>query len=44
MYLPRAFAEADLASLDALVARDNFATVITVREDVPTISHLPVLY
>lgn len=44
MYLPRAFAEADLASLDALVARDNFATVITVRDEVPTISHLPVLY
>jgi transcriptional regulator len=44
MYLPRAFAESDLAALDALVARDNFVTLVTVREDVPMVSHLPVLY
>jgi transcriptional regulator len=44
MYLPRAFAESDLAALDALVARDNFITLVTVREDAPMVSHLPVLY
>ncbi|MGO1069417.1 FMN-binding negative transcriptional regulator [Lysobacter sp. CA199] len=44
MYLPKAFAEADLAALDALVARDDFATLITVRDGAPTVSHLPVLY
>ncbi|MFZ5661491.1 MAG: FMN-binding negative transcriptional regulator [Pseudomonadota bacterium] len=44
MYLPRAFAETDLAALDALFDRDAFVTLITVREDVPEIAHLPVLY
>ena len=43
MYLPRAFAETDLAALDALVARDPFATLVTVRDGAPTISQLPVL-
>lgn len=44
MYLPRAFAESDLAALDALVARDNFVTLITIRDGAPMVSHLPVLY
>lgn len=44
MYLPRAFAESDLAALDALVARDNFVTLVTVRDGEPVASHLPVLY
>jgi len=44
MYLPRAFAESDLAALDALMARDNFITLVTVRDDTPMVSHLPVLY
>lgn len=44
MYVPSAFAEQDLAELDRLVARDNFVSLVTVREGVPTISHLPVLY
>jgi transcriptional regulator len=44
MYLPRAFAESDLAALDALIARDNFVSVVTVRDSVPSVSHLPVLY
>jgi transcriptional regulator len=44
MYRPAAFVETDLAALDALLERDNFVTVITVREDLPTVSHLPVLY
>ncbi|RDZ28439.1 FMN-binding negative transcriptional regulator [Lysobacter silvisoli] len=44
MYLPRAFAENDLAALDALLARDSFVTLVTVREGEPMVSHLPVLY
>jgi transcriptional regulator len=44
MYLPRAFAETDLAALDALLERDNFVTLATVRDAVPVVSHLPVLY
>lgn len=45
MYLPRAFAETDLAQLDALIEADPFVTLITVGADaVPVASHLPVLY
>lgn len=44
MYLPRAFAETGLAALDALFDRDAFVTLITVRDGVPEIAHLPVLY
>lgn len=44
MYLPRAFAEHDLEALDRLAQRDRFITLITVRDGVPTVSHLPVLY
>ncbi|HEY0503696.1 MAG TPA: FMN-binding negative transcriptional regulator [Lysobacter sp.] len=44
MYLPRAFAEPDLAALDHLAERDRFITLVTVRDDAPTVSHLPVLY
>ncbi len=44
MYLPRAFAETDLAALDALFDRDAFVTLITVRDGAPEIAHLPVLY
>jgi len=44
MHLPAAFSETDLAALDGLVARDNFVTLITTRGEVPTVSHLPVLY
>lgn len=44
MYLPRAFAETDLSALDALFARDNFISLISVRDGEPTVSHLPVLY
>jgi transcriptional regulator len=44
MYLPRAFAESDLTALDALIARDNFVTLVTVRDGIPAVSHLPVLY
>ena len=44
MYLPRAYAESDLAALDALLARDSFVTLVTVRDGAPTVSHLPVLH
>lgn len=44
MYLPRAFVETDLAALDALLARDNFITLITMQDGTPTVSHLPVLF
>ena len=44
MYRPASFVETDLAALDALVERDNFITLITVRDGVPTVNHLPVLY
>ena len=44
MYLPRAFAETDPGALDALLERDNFITLVTVRDGVPTVSHLPVLH
>lgn len=44
MYTPRSFAETDLAALDALLARDNFVTLVTVRDGEPSVTHLPVLY
>jgi transcriptional regulator len=45
MYLPRAFAESDLAHLDALVAADPFVTLVSLGEDgAPHASHVPVLY
>lgn len=44
MYLPRAFDETDLAALDRLAAADDFATLVTVRDGAPEVSHLPVLY
>ncbi|GAB3093291.1 FMN-binding negative transcriptional regulator [Lysobacter terrae] len=44
MYRPAAFVENDLTALDALIERDNFVTLITVRDGLPTVNHLPVLY
>ncbi|TWG86151.1 PaiB family negative transcriptional regulator [Luteimonas sp. J16] len=45
MYTPAAFAETDLARLDALVEADPFVTLVTVDADgAPFASHLPVLY
>ncbi|MDR7098735.1 transcriptional regulator [Lysobacter niabensis] len=44
MYRPASFVETDLAALDALIERDNFITLITVRDGVPMVNHLPVLY
>jgi len=44
MYTPKYFAESDLAELDRLVERDAFATLITIADGAPMVSHLPVLY
>jgi transcriptional regulator len=44
MYRPASFVETDLTALDALVERDNFITLVTVRDGSPVVSHLPVLY
>lgn len=44
MYTPKHFAEQDLAGLDALAARDAFATLVTVADGLPCVNHLPVLY
>ncbi|WP_133501560.1 FMN-binding negative transcriptional regulator [Cognatilysobacter terrigena] len=44
LYLPRAFDERDLARLDALAASHPFATLVTVDDGAPCVSHLPVLY
>ena len=44
MYTPAAFVETDLAELDRLVGANPFATLVTVRNGAPTVSHLPVLY
>jgi len=44
MYLPRAFASHDPAALDALLDADAFITLVTVRDNVPVVSHLPVLH
>ena len=44
MYAPRHFAESDLAELDQLAAAHPFATVITLADGEPFVSHLPILY
>ncbi len=45
MYLPRAFAQTDLAQLDALIDAHPFVTLISTDADgAPFVSHLPILY
>ena len=44
LYAPRAFASRDLAQLDALAGRHDFASLVTVGDDGPFASHVPVLY
>ena len=44
LYLPRAFDERDLARLDALAVAYPFASLITVDDGMPCVSHAPVLY
>ncbi len=43
MYAPPAFAETDLAALDELARAYPFASLITLADGQPFISHLPVL-
>lgn len=44
LYAPRAFASRDLAQLDALADRYDFASLVTVADGAPMVSHVPVLY
>lgn len=44
MFVPKKFAVDDLRELDALVARDAFATLITSHDGAPFATHLPVIY
>jgi transcriptional regulator len=44
MYVPSYFAETDLAQLDALGAAYPFATLVTIADGAPFVSHLPLLY
>ena len=41
MFTPPAFVEADKATLHALIANHGFGMLVTVRDGVPVISHLP---
>jgi transcriptional regulator len=44
MYTPPYYAEHDLAALDALATTYAFATLITLADGAPFVSHVPVLY
>lgn len=44
LYLPRAFDERDLAHLDALAAAYPLASLVTVVDGEPFVSHVPLLY
>jgi transcriptional regulator len=44
MYRSAPFIETDPSALDALLARDSFITLVTVRDGEPTVSHLPALH
>lgn len=44
MYTPAYSRETDLAQLDRLAVAHPFATLITVRDGAPCVTHLPVLY
>jgi transcriptional regulator len=44
MYQPKAFVESDLAALDALAAERPFATLVTIADGAPYVSHVPMLY
>jgi transcriptional regulator len=43
MYLPQAFREEDLSTLQAFMQQYSFATLITQHDSVPFASHLPLL-
>lgn len=44
MFRPPYFVETDLRVLDALLERYNFVSLVTVRGELPHITHLPVVY
>jgi transcriptional regulator len=44
MYVPEHFKETDLARLDWLVSHDAFATLVSIMDGAPFVSHLPVVY
>ncbi|MBS0193544.1 MAG: FMN-binding negative transcriptional regulator [Proteobacteria bacterium] len=44
MYTPPYYRESGLSELDTLVAAHPFATLVTVRDGAPFVTHLPVLY
>lgn len=44
LYAPRAFASRDLAQLDALADRYDFASLVTLVDGRPFASHVPVTY
>jgi transcriptional regulator len=44
MYIPAQFHETDLGCLDWLAAHDAFGTLISMADDAPVATHLPVLY
>ena len=44
MYLPSHFRESDAGRLAALMRDYPFATLVTVRDGAPCVSHLPLLY
>ena len=44
MHVAPAFAATDLGALDALIARNPFATLVTVADGLPCATPLPVLY
>jgi transcriptional regulator len=44
MYIPAQFHKTDLACLDWLAAHDAFGTLISMADNAPVATHLPVLY
>lgn len=43
MYVPSSFAETDINVLQDFIEQNSFATLVTLREDVPFASHIPIL-
>ena len=43
MYIPTLFRIDDLETLDRFIEEFSFATLVTIREDVPFATHLPLM-
>lgn len=43
MYVPSSFAETDINVLHDFIEQNSFATLVTLREDLPFASHIPIL-